>query len=158
VNVLFTCPTCEAPARVPLDHPNDWQCPACDHRHHFDAGDPALTACAVCGNRELYKQKDFPHRLGLLVLVAPLALSIISYYWYEKWVTYALLIGSALVDGVLYYLWVGDAIVCYRCGAYHKGFVAGAHHQPFEVTIGERYRQERIRREQLKSRQTPDQP
>ena len=46
---------------------------------------------------------------------------------------------------------VGDAIVCYRCGAHHKGLEASPSHQPFELTVGERYRQERIRREQLKT-------
>ena len=154
MNVLFVCPTCEAPARVSLDGPCDWQCSTCDHRQHFDAGDPGLPACAVCGNRELYKQKDFPHRFGLLVLVAAFVLSIFTYGWYEKWLTYAILIGTAVFDGALY-LWVGDAIVCYRCGAYHKGFAPGPNQHPFEIIVGERYRQERIRRDQLKARQGP---
>jgi uncharacterized protein (DUF983 family) len=154
VNVLFACPNCEAPARVSLDRPSDWQCPGCDHHQHFDAGDPALPACAVCGNHELYKQKDFPHRLGMLILIVGLSLSIYTYFCYEKWQTYAILIGTALIDGILY-SWVGDAVVCYRCGAHHKNVTPGPNHHPFEITIGERYRQERIRREQLKARQGP---
>ena len=41
------------------------------------------------------------------------------------------------------------SIVCYRCHAHYRGFAASAEHKPFELTIHERYRQERLRREQL---------
>ena len=58
----------------------------------------------------------------------------------------ALKAASALFDGILY-LCVGDAIVCYRCGAHHSCASAGAAHQPFELIVAERYRQERLRRE-----------
>ena len=75
--------------------------------------------------------------------------SVYTYGVYEKWLTWAILIGSALVDGLLY-LWVGDALVCYRCGAHFRGFTASAAHGPFELTVGERYRQERLRREQVR--------
>lgn len=140
------------PARTTLDRPVDWQCPRCDHRQHFEPPDPALPACMVCGAGELYKQKDFPHRFGLIVLVVAFAVSIYTYGWYQKWLTYAILIGTALFD-LLLYLWVGDAVVCYRCGAHHKGFVPGPEHRPFEITIAERYRQERIRKERLRQEQ-----
>jgi DNA-directed RNA polymerase subunit RPC12/RpoP len=152
VNVIFACPECESPARVALDAASDWQCPHCDHRIHFDAAEPKVSACAACGNRELYKQKDFPHRIGMLILVVPLIVSLYTYLMYEKWLTYAILIGSAIVDGALY-LWVGDAVVCYRCGAYHKGFPSDADHHPFEIAIGERYRQERLRKERIRDEQ-----
>jgi hypothetical protein len=55
-----------------------------------------------------------------------------------------------VVDGVLY-LWVGDVVVCYRCGTHHSCPSAGAAHQPFELIIAERYRQERLRREKLEA-------
>jgi hypothetical protein len=154
VNVLFACPECDSPSRVSLDKPGDWRCPACDHRIHFEAGDPAVPSCSVCGCGDLYKQKNFPHRLGMLILLVPLVLSVYTYLWYDKWLTWALLLGSALVDGALYLL-VGDAIVCYRCGAHHRGIPKGSPHQPFEITIGERYRQERIRRERMKAQTSP---
>lgn len=145
MKVLFACPQCESPSGVALDHAKDWLCPACGHSAHFDAPDPALPRCAVCGNHELYKQKDFPHRLGLTLLVLAFIASFITYGLYQPWLTWGILIGTALFDGVLYAM-VGDALVCYRCHAYHKGFKAGPQHQPHEITIGERYRQERLRR------------
>jgi hypothetical protein len=110
--------------------------------------DPALPACAICGNAELYKKKNFPHGLGMGILVAALAASTVTYLLYLKVLTWAILVGSAAFDGLLY-LWVGDAVVCYRCNAHHAGIQAGPAHKPFELTVHERYRQERLRREQL---------
>jgi hypothetical protein len=59
------------------------------------------------------------------------------------------LIGSAVFDGLLY-LWVADAVVCYRCGAVHRRLPGPATQPPFELGIAERYRQEKLRREQMK--------
>jgi hypothetical protein len=114
------------------------------------AWDPALPACVLCGSKELYKKKDFPHSLGMTILVLACLASTITYWLYAKWLTWAILIGSAAFDGLLY-LWVKDVVVCYRCQAHYRGLPATAHHQPFELTIHERYRQERLRREQLKA-------
>ena len=162
MHVVFPCPECERAARVGVDKPVDWQCPACDHRMQLRAAEPTLPECVVCGNHELFKRKDFPHWLGMTILVVACLASVYTYLWYEKWLTWAILIGSAAVDGALY-LMVGDAIVCYRCDAHHKGIKATDAHRPFELTVGERYRQEKIRREQLEaardaSRGTPGEP
>jgi hypothetical protein len=107
-----------------------------------------LPACAVCGNPQLYKKKDFPHTLGMSILVLACLASTITYALYDKVLTWAILLGSAAFDGLLY-LGVKDVIVCYRCGAHHRGVTATAEHQPFELTIHERYRQERLRQEQV---------
>ena len=151
MNVTLACPSCEQPSCTPIDHACDWQCSACDHRLHLHAADPALPACVVCGDQELYKQKDFPHWLGMTILISACVLSTLTYYWYEKWWTWFFLLGSAAVDGILYLL-VGDVIVCYRCQAHHRGFTATDAHRPFDISIGERYRQEKIRQEQMKDK------
>ncbi len=153
MRVRFACPACDQAATVELPGPTDWQCPACDHRLSWPAAArPAdLHACAVCGNPELYKKKDFPHWLGMTILTVACVGSVVPYWLYHQWLTWTILIGSALIDGLLY-LWVGDVIVCYRCNAHHRHVEPGAEHKPFELGIGERYRQERIRREQLQGR------
>ena len=148
MKVTFACPSCDAPATAPVDQPSDWQCRACDHRLHLNAAEPTLPTCAACGNHELYKKKDFPHWLGMTILVVALILSTVTYYSYHKWWSWSFLIGSAIIDGVMY-LMVGDVIVCYRCDAHHRGVATNAAHQPFEITIGERFRQEKIRRERM---------
>lgn len=118
---------------------------------HLNAAEPNLPICLVCGNHQLYKQKDFPQWLGMSILLVAVVLSTITYYSYEKWWSWSFLIGSAIIDGAMY-LMVGDALVCYRCQAHYRGFTANESHQPFEIAIGERYRQERIRMEQLKGK------
>src|SRR2546422_2914795 len=98
----------------------DWQCPTCDHRSHLDAPQAELSACPVCGNHELYKKKDFPHWLGMTILTAACLASVPAYYLYHIGLTWAILIGSAALDGLLY-LVVGDVVVCYRCDAHFRG-------------------------------------
>jgi hypothetical protein len=150
VNIHFVCLECDYPGRLDTSTV-EWQCPRCDHRLCLEpsAVDPALPACAVCGNHELYRKKDFPHGLGMAILALACLASTVTYLLYEKYWTWAILLGSAAFDGLLY-LWVKDVIVCYRCGAHHRGVRPNPEHKPFELTVHERYRQERIRREQLK--------
>jgi hypothetical protein len=127
-----------------------WQCPACEHRLEIQR--PPATApsvCALCGNHELYKKKNFPHWLGLAILTAACVGFLALMYRFEVGWAWVVLLGSAAFDGLLY-LWVGDALVCYRCNAHYHGVAPGPDHKPFELVIGERYRQERLRREQLK--------
>ena len=151
MKVRFPCPECGQSDEVRLPATKTWQCRLCDamldlHRD-FDRG---LSQCLVCGNQELYKKKNFPHWLGLTIL----ALACLAFLWahwkYDPWTAWAILLVSAAFDG-WFYLWVGDAIVCYRCGAQFLGFSTSQSHLPFELTVAERYRQERLRREQLQS-------
>ena len=103
----------------------------------------ALHACAACGNPELYKMKGFPHWLGLTILtLACVAFLVLNAYRLQWW-AWAVLLASALVDGVLY-LAVRDVVVCYRCGAQHRG-LGHSGNRPFELTTHERYRQEKIK-------------
>jgi hypothetical protein len=150
MNIRLFCPECETPGRLTVPGLGEWQCPRCDRLMRLPEGktDPNLSACLACGNHELYKKKDFPHALGMGILVAACLASTITYGLYDKWLTWAILIGSAAFDGLLY-LWVKDVVVCYRCNAEHRGVPATETYQPFELTIHERYRQERMRREQL---------
>jgi hypothetical protein len=151
VNVRFACAHCELPSRLDLSDRVPWQCPGCAHRLELRAPekDAALTVCAVCGNTELYKKKDFPHWLGLAILTGACLGFVVLNALYQQWWAWAVLLGSALVDGLLY-LRVGDAVVCYRCGALYRGVPSAAGYKPFELVIGERYRQERLRREEMK--------
>jgi hypothetical protein len=152
VNLQFACPECDTPCRIELHGEVEWQCPRCDHRASLRAGpgDNPCSSCPACGNGELYKKKDFPHWLGMTILAVACIGSIIPYWLYHQWLTWTILIGSAILDGVLY-LRVGDVIVCYRCNAHCRGFPADDSHKPFDLGIAERYRQEKIRREQLQA-------
>jgi hypothetical protein len=149
VIVRFLCPGCENPGRGEAPSTEPWPCPSCDHVITLAApqtttheGLVTLHSCVVCGNHELYKEKDFPHWLGLSILTV----SIIGFIWLMalrlQWWAWTALLASLVIDCALYYWLVNDAVVCYRCGARHSG-VGRAGNAPFELTIHERYRQER---------------
>jgi hypothetical protein len=150
VNTRFACPGCDAPAYAKQPGATEWRCPSCDHAVVLSpaAEGKPLAGCVVCGNHELYRKKDFPHGLGMALLVLACLATVITYWLYHQWLTWGILIGTALFDALLYF-WVGDVVVCYRCGAQFRGHVPNPEHGPHELTIAERYRQERIRREQL---------
>jgi hypothetical protein len=135
-----------------LPGPAEWQCPSCAHELHLHTGglDEGLTACAVCGNHELYRKKDFPQRLGLAILALACLASVWPYQRYMIWLVWVILLGSLAFDILLYKL-VGDVVVCYRCLAQHRGVPHGSSIPPYELGIAERYRQERIRLEQLQA-------
>jgi hypothetical protein len=149
MNVRFNCPDCEQPRRAAV--PGESRCLSCGHTLRLPAelGHGPLPSCAVCGNAELYRKKDFPHWLGMTILAVACLAFLGLMGLHRPWLAWAVLLGSAAFDGLLY-LWVRDAVVCYRCGAEYRGLPANPEHGPFELGIGERYRQERIRRERLK--------
>ena len=152
MNIRFACPICDAPGHAEQPGDAEWRCPSCDHVVSLapQSVEKPLAGCAVCGNRDLYRKKDFPHGLGMAILVLASLATVITYWWYHQWLTWGILIGTALFDGLLY-LWVGDVVVCYRCGAQFRGYAANPEHGPHELTVAERYRQERIRREQMQA-------
>lgn len=90
-----------------------------------------LTACLVCEHPELYTQKDFPRRWGVAFVLAAAVLAPFTHY---------LSLGvAALVDAVLYFL-ARDVVLCYVCGAEHRGFPTPPRHPRFDREIDERLR------------------
>jgi hypothetical protein len=129
-------------------------CPACDHVVALkpplvadSPSGPVLSACAACGNGELFKKKGFPHWLGLTILAAACIGFLLLNAWYLTTLAWTVLIGSALIDGALY-LAVRDVVVCYDCGAEHGGLRRSGN-APFELTVHERYRQKKQRQKEM---------
>jgi hypothetical protein len=152
VNLRFACPVCDLPIKVQLPA-SQATCGQCDHLVPLaPLGEKeSITQCLVCENPEIYRKKDFPHTLGLTILTVACLGSAIPYYLYHQWLTWAILIGTAVFDGLLY-LWVGDVVVCYRCHAHFRGTANTEGVRPFDLGIGERYRQERLRMEQVRGK------
>jgi hypothetical protein len=102
---------------------------------------------------DLYIQKDFPQGLGLLIVVVGFAISTVFWYYEMPIKAYFVLVVSIVLDLVMYHL-VPDVTICYRCLCQMRG--AGSNpegrYRPFDQAVGERYRQERIRAEQLRQR------
>ncbi len=114
-------------------------------------GQSGLEACPSCATTDLYIQKDFPQGLGLFIVVVGFAISTVFWYYEMPIYAYAVLLASALIDMALYYK-VPDVTICYRCLCQIRGAGSnpGRRFSPFDLAIGERYRQERLRAQQLR--------
>jgi hypothetical protein len=112
-----------------------------------------LQACPCCATTDLYIQKDFPQGLGLFIVIVGFVISTIFWYFEMPVITYLILLMSALLDMLLFYR-VPNVTICYRCLSQVRGAGsdAGGRYQPFDLAIGERYRQERLRIEELRKR------
>jgi hypothetical protein len=64
------------------------------------------------------------------------------------------LLGSIGLDLVMYHL-VKDVTICYRCLSQMRGdgSNSGGRFKPFDLAVGERYRQERLRAQELRERE-----
>jgi hypothetical protein len=157
MELTFACPTCELVGRVSaLEDADRAVCRGCGNEHplHEEAiVDSRLEACPWCLTRELYTQKDFPQAIGLFIVIAQFAVSTVFWYYERPLATYAILLASALIDWALYPR-VPDVTICYRCSCQVRGIGSNPElrYQPFDLGIGERYRQERIRARQLRDR------
>jgi ribosomal protein L40E len=162
MELTFACPNCGAVNRAPsVESAPEVVCRACGQARGlrpeaFEEG--RLRSCSLCATEDLYVQKDFPQGLGLLIVFVGFGIATVFWYWEWPILTYLVFLGSALLDMVLYYR-VPNVTICYRCLAQYRGDGANpdGRFPPFDLAIGERYRQERLRAEQLRAenRQTP---
>jgi hypothetical protein len=158
MELTFACPSCSVVQSVStFETETTVSCRSCHqvkelHREAFDA--EGLRACPWCATEDLYIQKDFPQALGLLIVVVGFAISTVFWYYEMPIATFTVLILSALIDWVLYDR-VPDVTICYRCLSQYRGLGRNPHgrFQPFDLAVGERYRQERLRVEELRRRQ-----
>ena len=111
----------------------------------------ARQICSSCGCQELYRQKDFPQWLGMWLLGLACTFFFVFAIRYQYAIAWTILLGSAAIDGIIYLI-VGDVLVCYRCGTKRRG-ISSRGFDPFELATAEKYRQERIRKEQLEKQQ-----
>jgi hypothetical protein len=152
MTITLTCPHCRNVFATEQADAPAWPCPHCGQSIAAAEGAAAPSRCRVCGSHELYVQKDFPHWLGMGVLVVALAISCFTYAMHWIMVTWIVLIGSAALDGALY-LAMGNVVICYRCLAQYRGFAIPPALASFDLKIGEKYRQERLRKEELEREQ-----
>jgi uncharacterized protein (DUF983 family) len=144
VNVTYACPACEAGNRSHFDATTrHLKCQACGQE--LEVPDDAVEGnrvqrCLVCPSTDLFVRKDFPQRLGVLIVAVGIIGS--SYAWYHAnllW-TFGILFATALIDVLLYAL-VGDALMCYRCHSQYRGVAEMDSHGMFDLETHERHRQ-----------------
>ncbi len=151
VALTFCCPRCERTSRVQVGPGESVRCASCGWQRAASSGDfsqgkPAR--CLVCGCNDLWRQKDFSARVGLLMVGTAILCSTIAYAFWQPVLALAILMAFALVDA-LFFLFMPDVSVCYRCAARHGGSEPAGTHESFDLEVAERYRQERLRRQTL---------
>jgi hypothetical protein len=148
MNVTFSCPRCEQTARVDLEPASAvLVCSHCKSSIAIPpggAGPGNLVRCLVCTSRDLYLRKDFPQRLGVLIVAVGFVASSVTWAYSRPIWTFAILFATALVDVVLY-LVMPSALSCYHCGSAYRDLPTIDGYASFDLETHERYRQQAIR-------------
>jgi hypothetical protein len=158
MELTYSCKSCGAVGYVsPLEIALEATCRQCGAARALDPAGCAhgeLQFCPLCTTNDLYIQKDFPKALGLLIVMVGFAISTVFWYYEMPIWTYLVLIISIALDFLMYYK-VPDVTICYRCQSQYrgKGSNGGGRYKPFDLGVGERYRQERMRAEQIRESQ-----
>ena len=150
-HIIFQCPSCQH-RRITAPQPADAPvgCDECQWARNEGAGDFTsgnLTRCRICGCEDLWRQKDFPPALGLALVATAAILSCAAWAFYQPVIALGILMAAALVD-MLLYSFMGDMLVCYRCGARHRQTAMDEQHPRFDLETAERYRQQDLRQQQ----------
>ena len=98
-----------------------------------------VTSCLACGCADLYRQKDFPRKVGLAIVgAAGLLVFVAAAARLPLWAIYLPLLAAAALDAALY-LALPEIVVCYGCRAKHRGFAGEPRREPFDPSIHDRY-------------------
>lgn len=144
MHLTYHCPSCGVVRAEQVDGGTaTLVCSECD-LHVAVPGDAIadgrLQQCLVCPSTDLFVRKDFPQRLGVLLVAIGIIGSSIAWYYGQIYWTFGILFATALID-VLLYMLVGDALMCYRCGALYRDVDDMHSHGGFDLETHERYRQ-----------------
>lgn len=146
MKLRFQCPKCEAQNDLSnVESEARIRCHSCSWERTVSHSDDS-TSCLVCGNSDLWRQKDFPQSIGLTFVAAGAILSSIAWYYHRPVWALGILLAFAALDIVLFAI-MPDVLVCYRCGARHSGGDI-SEHPTFDHEVAERYRQEKLRLEE----------
>lgn len=147
MNVTYSCPQCESTACREVKANAALECPHCGHVVQI-SGDAMLgdqlQRCLVCPSKDLFVRKNFPQRLGVMIVVLGFAISCVTWYYRMVYATFGVLFATAAIDVVLYLL-VGNVLECYRCQAQYRDVDGLDNYESFDLETHERHRQQKIR-------------
>jgi hypothetical protein len=149
MNATFPCPKCEAANRTEITPgQTSLSCTHCGQTWEIPAGavdeQRGIHRCLACPSTDLFVRKDFPQSLGVAIVTVGLLSSCVAWGYSMLYLTFAILFATALVDVVLY-VFVPNALMCYRCGAMYRGTADVDQHESFNLETHERHRQQKIR-------------
>lgn len=117
-------------------------CPRCGRSHALHHTSQLLRrepleTCALCGGSEFFVRKDFPQKIGLLIVVTAAGISFLSLRS-APGLAYGVLAAAVLIDLLIYYI-IGVVTVCYRCRTQYWGVQRNARHDWFDLATSEKY-------------------
>lgn len=118
-------------------------CPICGEPVRFEVPDELaqtqmVTRCAACPGREFFIRKDFPQKLGMVLVVLFGLIATIFYAYEQVGMTFATLGALVVIDAIIYFF-VGKVTVCYRCRAEYRGVAYNPEHEGFDLATSEKY-------------------
>jgi hypothetical protein len=144
MNVTFSCPACQAGVRQHFDASSTaLACPQCGQQIKVSPGSidgQRVRRCLVCPSTDMFVRKDFPQRVGVLIVAVGIIGSSIAWYYANLPWTFGILFATALADLALFAI-VGNALMCYRCGAQYRGTMDIDSHGHFNLETHEKHRQ-----------------
>jgi hypothetical protein len=148
MQAAFVCPSCQQQTRLEIN-PSDTivRCANCDWSRpiaHDALVDGVPRSCLACGCQDLWKQRDFSPKLGLMIVATAAVLSTIAWAYMRPVISIGILMGFGALDYILYAI-MPDVLVCYRCAARFREAAIPEDVPHFNLEISERYRQEAIR-------------
>lgn len=153
MQVTFNCPACQQVRRAGVAAGvTAITCDGCHWSRLLRADDLQTAApqkCLVCGCNDLWRQKDFPQRVGLAMVALGAILSTIAWAYHLPGTALGILLGFALID-LLLFTFMKDVLVCYRCAARYRDVSFRDDHPRFNLETAERYRQETARLEETR--------
>ena len=146
MQIRYDCPTDKCIAIIeyePLEQcSGSIRCPRC-HREHSITVTEAMRSenlvdrCAVCGSNELFVRKDFPQRLGLIIVVT-FGLAAVYFFRTSVLIAWSVLAAAILLDFVIYLL-IGKLTACYACRAEYRKCNLSPAHEVFDLATSEKY-------------------
>ncbi len=146
MQIRYDCPNDECVAIIeyePLEECSGViQCPRCAQKPPINITETVrnsnmVDCCAVCGCRELFVRKDFPRRLGLLIVLI-FGAAAIYYLRISVIIAWAILTGAALLD-LFIYLVIGRVTTCYACRAEYRKCNLNPAQEGFDLAMSEKY-------------------
>jgi hypothetical protein len=143
MTLTFLCPHCRAEVDCDGAAQTSARCGQCGAETPLRPS-PALREhhkvdhCVVCGCPSVYVQKDFNRTFGVALFVITAAVSCWLYFYHKVWEAFAVLLGAAALDFVLYRL-LPDVIICYRCHSQYRRFAPDSGYAKFDLGLAEKY-------------------
>jgi hypothetical protein len=145
MELRFQCPHCPAGISVdPLESGEETiACPNCGGEVALSIGPDIrgggpIERCCVCGSRELFLRKDFPQRLGLLLVAAAALASFVALYFGEVLLAWAIPAAAVLADIGLFY--VRPRLTgCYACKAEYRRAAPNPDHREYDLAIADKH-------------------